>query len=168
MRTMALHFAIACSALIGAEPAGAATPADEAFASLKTLVGRWQGPTSGGRTLDIRYKLIANDSVLVETWRSASGPETMTVYHRDGPDLVATHYCAQGNQPRLRLAGITPAGRMHFVFRDATNLKSDDAAHLHEFWVEPGEAGTIKRSETYREKGEAGEESAVLRRTPAP
>ena len=166
MRTMALHFAIACSALIGAEPAGAATPADEAFASLKTLVGRWQGPTSGGRTLDIRYKLIANDSVLVETWRSASGPETMTVYHRDGPDLVATHYCAQGNQPRLRLATVDPSGRLHFVFRDATNLASPEKSHLHEFWIEQVDAGTMKRSETYREKGAAEEESAELTRSP--
>ena len=36
-----------------------------------------------------------------------SGRETMTVFHPDHDDLVLTHYCAQGNQPRLRVAELT-------------------------------------------------------------
>ncbi|QAY75106.1 hypothetical protein [Sphingosinicella sp. BN140058] len=134
------------------------------LAPLRALVGEWRGESSAGRTLRISYRLIANDTVLVESWRSPSGRETMTVYHQDGSDLVATHYCAQGNQPRLRLGADRRDHRWHFFFRDATNLSTPRASHLHEFWIEPLDAGTMRRSETYTADGERSEESAVLKR----
>ncbi|TFI57418.1 hypothetical protein E2493_15170 [Sphingomonas parva] len=167
MRTISLIVATAGCMLLAAAPAGAEGDADP-LAPLKPLVGRWQGISSSGRRLDISYRLIANDSVLVETWRSPSGRETMTVYHRDGARLLATHYCAQGNQPRLRLTRTERSGRMHFAFADATNLPSQASSHLHDFWIEPIDAQTLKRSETYRENGVAEEESALLTRNPAP
>lgn len=48
------------------------------------------------------YRSVSNGSALVETFTSSSGKETLSVYHHDGPALMLTHYCAQGNQVRLR------------------------------------------------------------------
>jgi hypothetical protein len=66
------------------------------------------------------------ESALVETWGVGSGRETMTVFHPDHADLVLTHYCAQGNQPRLR-AVTASADTVVFRFADATNLSPGQA-----------------------------------------
>lgn len=159
---MILAAALGCM-LVSASGSAAEVNADR-LAPLRALVGEWRGESSAGRTLRIRYRLIANDTVLVESWRSPSGRETMTVYHQDGGDLVATHYCAQGNQPRLRLGADRRDQRCHFLFKDATNLPAPRTSHLHEFWIEPIDAATIRRSETYTADGERSEESALLKR----
>lgn len=97
-------------------PFGALADEPAAFARLKTLVGEWDGDK-----FHVSFKLASNDSVLVETYRSASGKETLTVFHPDGARVIATHYCAQGNQPRLKL--VSSAGdRFVFEFLDGTNL----------------------------------------------
>jgi hypothetical protein len=73
------------------------------FAKLQTLVGEWEGKTEAGRVLKVSYRLTANNTVLVETWTLGPQRESLTLYHMDNESLIATHYCALGNQPRLRL-----------------------------------------------------------------
>jgi hypothetical protein len=85
-----------------AEESKALTPA-ETFEALKKLCGEWKGTTANGGAEKITYRLIAADTVLLEAWVLSSGREALTVYHRDGDDLIATHYCPRGNQPRLKL-----------------------------------------------------------------
>jgi hypothetical protein len=99
------HFLLGLVAAVAAcaSPASAqALRPDQAFQSLKALVGDWQGRTAAGRTFLVSYRLIANDSVLVESWTMSPTRTSMTVYHMDGDALIATHYCPQGNQPRLQ------------------------------------------------------------------
>ena len=57
---------------------------DQAFQALKAVVGDWQGRAESGRTFLVNYRLIANDSVLVETWTMSPTRNSMTVYHMDG------------------------------------------------------------------------------------
>lgn len=100
---------------------GPPTSADAAWTRLSAaLVGRWRATTAENRTIGAAYRTISKGSALVETFTSASGNETMTVMHRDGATLMATHYCAQGNQARLR-ATETTADRVVFEFVDVTN-----------------------------------------------
>ena len=68
----------------------------------RALAGRWQATTRENRTIVTSYRSVSNGSALVETFTSSSGKETLSVYHHDGPALMLTHYCAQGNQVRLR------------------------------------------------------------------
>lgn len=144
----------------------AAAPASD-FDRLTPLVGHWRGTGEGGRVIDIRYSLISNGSALVEDWTSPRGNRTMTAYYRDGRKVLATHFCAQGNQPRLALAP-TPGSRLRFTFRDATNL-ARGGSHLHDFWIEVRPDGTMRRAEIYRagDKTEA-EEMTLTRVTPSP
>ena len=107
MRLVARLLLIPLLALIVASASSAtAQPApyrpDQAFQALKSLVGAWQGRTEAGRTFLVSYRLTANDTVLVETWTMSPTRQSMTVYHMDGDGLIATHYCPQGNQPRLQ------------------------------------------------------------------
>src|SRR5262249_31971808 len=75
----------------------------------KALPGTWSMATSSGRDFHVAYKLISNASAIVEDWGVGSDHETETVFYPDHRDILLTHYCAQGNQPRLRAVEATPA-----------------------------------------------------------
>jgi len=48
--------------------------------------------------------------------------------------LRMTHYCAAGNQPRLKAGSIDLSKNLiRFDFVDITNLASPDAPHVHGF-----------------------------------
>jgi hypothetical protein len=58
----------------------------------------------------------------------ATVPSMTSVYHLDGSDLRLTHFCAAGNQPRLKATEIDGAlGTARFSFLDATNLQANPA-----------------------------------------
>lgn len=129
--------------------AAAKSPADQ-FALMKSWEGRWQVAETDA--LEIVFELTARGSVVVERWETRAGLHSMTIYHMDGDRLIATHYCPQGNQPRLEVAG-EYSGEIRFAFRDVTDLDSDES-HTHELWFTPGIDGAIRRSEIYtRESG---------------
>jgi hypothetical protein len=56
----------------------------------------------------------------------------VTMYHLDGPDLLLTHYCMLGNQPRMRAAPGGEVGKIEFQLVSCTNLKSKDDHHMHQ------------------------------------
>lgn len=129
--------------LIAAAIALAAVPA---FDSLRAIEGDWVAAAGNGRTVEVEYRSISNESVLVENWRSASGRGTMTVYFLDGETLLATHYCAQGNQPTLKLSNVGP-GRWEFRFMRATGVDPGEGV-LTRLVLERTEHG-LRRTETY-------------------
>jgi hypothetical protein len=106
----------------------AAAPAssETAFETFKSLQGKW-AIQSDGKTLSIEmhYEVGSKGSIVTEQF----GKELSVIY-RDGQDLVMTHFCNGGNQPRLRLKKSTPPGLLEFEMFDITNLKSPDAAHV--------------------------------------
>jgi len=59
----------------------------------------------------------------------------VTVYHADGPDLVLTHYCMEGNQPRMRAKAASGA-RFDFAFDGGTNIDPQRDRHMHSASVE--------------------------------
>jgi hypothetical protein len=141
---------------------------DQAFQRLRSLVGDWQGVTESGRQFLVSYRLTANDTVLVESWIMSPTRQSMTVYHMDGAALIATHYCPQANQPRLQYREESSNERLHFTFRDATNLPDPNLAHQHEFWIRFHADGTFARNETYVENGQADSETTTYARLPQP
>ena len=81
--------------------------------------------------------------------------QSMTVYTMDGDRLLATHYCPQGNAPRLRLEGIDASGAYRFEFVNGAHLQDPQGSHEHAFWLRIDAAGTITRGETYVRNGSA-------------
>lgn len=139
------------SLLVGLAVAAApvAQPVDLAFAAMKTLVGEWR-VADRQTSLRIRFSLTAGGSVVVENWERAGVPHSLTLYHRDGARLLATHYCAQGNQPRLRLLPGSSPTHLKFAFVDATNLEAGDA-HLVKLSFELIGPNELVRREVYRQ-----------------
>ncbi|MBX3189661.1 MAG: hypothetical protein KF819_21735 [Labilithrix sp.] len=106
------------------------TDTEKAWTALATsLPGRWTSTTASNKTITVSYRLVSNGSALVETFTTASGKETLSVYHRSGRELMLTHYCAQGNQARLK-ATEARDDRVVFDFLDATNV-SDEQGVMH-------------------------------------
>ena len=87
----------------------------------RLLPGTWRAQTAHGTRLDVSYKVVSNGSAILETYGVGGAHETVSVFYRDHGDLWLTHYCAQGNAPRLRASG---AGATDVVlgFVDATNV----------------------------------------------
>ena len=151
-----IHPLLLATAIIAPEPAAAS------FDSLKTFVGTWRAQRPGGRVVEIAYRQTAGGTVLTETWTLSPTRESVTVYHRDGRDLLATHYCPIGNQPRLRLASGDPR-RLRFAFKDATDLATGES-HLHAFGIDLLGPDRVVRTETYRENGKPATETLVFDR----
>jgi hypothetical protein len=108
---------------------GGAAANTAAWDKLKNLAGEWEGKTPDGKTVTVSYRLVSNESALVETL-SPPGEEMVTVYHIDGDSLMLTHYCAANNQPRMRATPSAGVKELTFKFVDATNLQSPSAGHM--------------------------------------
>jgi len=129
--------------------------AEDAFAQLTRMVGTWRVADKPDSSLRIRFYLTARGTVLVESWEVRGQPHSLTLYHRDSTALLATHYCPQGNQPRLALAGRDSSG-LHFVFRDATDLDLALESHQHDLWFDLVNPNRPVRGETYSSKDGLG------------
>lgn len=108
--------------------------AKAAFERLKKLSGDWEGHlmTPDGPAMSARFRLTAAGSVVEERLFPGTDHEMVSMYHLDGKDLVMTHYCAAGNQPRLRYdpAASGPT-ELSFDFTGGGNLNPDVDGHMH-------------------------------------
>ena len=146
-----------------AGPALAADPAPRA--RLKGLAGTWRrsdAPTSN--PFRIRYRLISADTALVEEFGDPARQPTQTVFHLDGDRLLATHYCAQGNQPRLRLRPGSSTEALVFEFLDATNLHSAADSHLVRLTLRWRDEDHLVREEVYAANGKEDVGTLLLER----
>jgi len=112
-----------------------------------TLPGRWHASVGGDKVVHVTYRMISNDSALLETFVTPSGKETATVYHLDGRGVMLTHYCAQGNQARLRATDAS-ASRISFAFADATNVRPEQDV-MHDLVLELG-GDSFEEASVYR------------------
>lgn len=145
-------------------PASLQNDASLAFERLSTLAGEWQGRNAQGNVIRVSYKLIANGHTLVESWDMGRGRTSMTVYHRDGDALLATHYCPLGNQPRLKLVPAVAPGLIAFAFLDATNLEPSSSEHVVSLRFELNARDRFARTEIYRNGASSAPSRIVFER----
>lgn len=167
MRVLVLLAALAAAAPLRADAPEAAadqssvgTPAPDAaaaLAALTRLAGTWRDAERPASPLRVHFYLVAGGTVLVEDWRRGDTPHSLTLYHRDGAALIATHYCPQGNQPRLELR--MADAQLQFGLRDVTDLDSGES-HQHALGFDLSNPSRPVRSETYR--GPDGDEADTL------
>lgn len=114
-------------------PAAADTASAEtkkAFALIKTLSGRWQGPflnpeTGKPVTMETSIRVTSRGNSVVHEMKGAGDPDEgtrkdhpVTMMYIDGANLLLTHYCDAGNRPRMS-ARISPDGKqVDFDFLD--------------------------------------------------
>lgn len=140
------------------------------FAALKKLVGDWEGVAVDGKPMLLTYRLISGGTALMES-NSVDDPNSpmITIYHPDGADLIATHYCPDGDQPRMRArVSSASATEIRFVLQDSTNswraggplmrgltLRMADSNHLVQEWqgMENGKPSTTVMKFTRKASG---------------
>jgi hypothetical protein len=107
--------------------------AAQRFAALKKLAGDWVAVGKDGKPTEqvfSSFRVTAAGTALHETVFPGSDHEMITIYHLDGDDLILTHYCTFGNQPRMRAEPDSDSRRIAFKFVSATNMKSSDEQHM--------------------------------------
>ncbi len=97
-----------------------------AFDALKKLVGTWTATGPDGKPMETQFRLTAGGSVLIETLFPGTPHEMVTMYHMDGSDLILTHYCMLGNQPRLKAVSAKDTKKLMFKSVGGTNMKMGD------------------------------------------
>lgn len=127
----------ACAAFALALPAPAAEPSPAskaAFERLKALAGAWEGKAGHGEQLgpaSVRWETISAGTAVMETLFPGTEHEMRSVYFLDRGELVLTHYCAMGNQPRMRLSPASTEKELVFDFAGGTNLDPAKDVHVH-------------------------------------
>ncbi len=96
------------------------------FERLKSLAGEWESvDEQGNRSLASVFAVTSGGSAVREVMFPGQPHEMTNMYHMDGSSIVATHYCAMGNQPRMRCRS-SDGSRFDFAFDSITNLASSD------------------------------------------
>ena len=119
-----------CAALAAAQAhATSVIAGNPQWEKVKSLIGEWEGygMESGQKTpIHISIRMTADGSAVMH-WMGAGTPhEMITMFHMDKSDLLATHYCAAHNQPRLRAVPSSKPGEVAFEFKDGTNILPGD------------------------------------------
>ena len=151
--------ALATAPLVGQDRKPQAKEAGKhaGFEQFKLLAGEWvgKGPGKDGRDVRILYKVTAGGSAVVETLFPGTDHEMVSIIHRDGSDLLLTHYCHLGNQPQMKASGQGDGSKVEFKFVRATNLKSEKAKHMHEATYTFVDRDTLRSEWTLYNEGKA-------------
>ena len=104
--------------------------AKQAFALIKTLAGRWQGPflnpeTGKPVTMEASFRVTSRGNSIVHEMKGAGDADDpakydhpVTMMYLDGANLILTHYCDAGNRPRMAARLSPDAKQVDFDFLD--------------------------------------------------
>src|SRR5437016_9174151 len=110
-------------------------PTSPGLDKMKKLAGTWLLADKDGKPTDqiaSIIKVTAGGSVVHETLFPGQPHEMISVYTVDGADLIMTHYCVLGNQPRMKADPKSSANQIVWRFAGGTNLDPKKDKHMHE------------------------------------
>ncbi len=153
---LVLAVVVAVPALAQQEKASVVQPSPE-WQKLSALVGEWAGvfEMPDGKKLDgtLEVRMTGDKSALMHLMERDTPHEMITMIHPDGKRILATHYCAAHNQPRMALVPSKSPNEVAFDFLDGTNIAPGDghmkgvifrfvdADHHEEEWTSADGAG---------------------------
>ena len=114
-----------------------AAEGEDIMSRLAALEGEWMLLDEQGEVTDVvgaSFRVTSAGSTLMERMfpDHPDGHEMLNVYHVDGDRLLMTHYCAAGNQPRLRALATDDESRLQWQMESITNLSAPGANHMHQ------------------------------------
>ena len=135
-------FALIAAALVVVAAAAAARPQQNQpavkmstvaqtpeWAQLQSLAGEWEGfaEIDGKKTpATVEVRVTGDGSALMHVMGRGTPHEMVTMIHPDGKRVLATHYCAAHNQPRMAMTKAPGANQVAFEFVDGTNIAAGD------------------------------------------
>src|SRR6266478_5998855 len=110
-------------------------PTNAGLEKMKKLAGTWLAADKDGKATDqiaSIIKVTAGGSAVHETLFPGQPHEMISVDTVDGADLIMTHYCVLGNQPRMKADPKSPANQIVWRFAGGANLDPKKDKHMHE------------------------------------
>ena len=151
-----------------AQTAAPASAAAQGLEKLKALEGEWidtEGVFGTKGAVAVTYRVTSGGHSVVETFPVNTPFEMVTVYHVDGKDLVLTHYCSGGTQPRMRSKGLN-GNALAFDFDGGANIDPAKTSHMHSAKIEFISADEIRATWVNWNEGKAdSDHQAVFRVT---
>jgi hypothetical protein len=129
-----LAAALACAVRADDKHHHAPAATNPGLEKMKTLVGTWVAADEHGKPTDqvvSVIKLTAGGSAIHETIFPGGEMEMVSLYTAEGPDLVMTHYCMLGNQPRMKAQAKATDKQLKFEFAGGGNLDPKKDKHMH-------------------------------------
>jgi hypothetical protein len=142
--------------VIGQSPAVPATRSATIFTQMKSLVGDWEAVQDGVPVKET-YTVSANGSALMAETHPTNGPAMITMFTVDGDHLIATHYCAAGNQPQM-VTGLPQDLQkgVTFTLVRVTGMKTPDDWHNTGVTIKLDDPNHMTQRWTYLYKGKTG------------
>ena len=141
-------------------PQGPAAPDDARFEFLKRLEGTWTGSSGHeGMTEGVfEFRVTAGGHAIEEREMVGTPMEMLTVYHMQGKELVATHYCMLGNQPRVTAEKKIVNDTLRFACNGKPgNARSHDDEHVHGWSMRIDDQGRLHYSGKLMKQGQLTE-----------
>jgi len=144
--------------------AGEDTPKAQAknaqLEQMKKLAGEWLVVGEDGKPttkIGATYRVTGGGSAVIETIFPGADEEMITMFYLDGNDLVLTHYCMLGNQPRMKADPKSAAGTISFKFDGGSNIDPSKDMHMHDAVFTFVDADHFKTAWTLWANGKAGD-----------
>ncbi len=105
------------------------------FELVKALAGTWQSSKQaldGQETITVEYAVTSRGTAVIERMFPGTPKEMVSIYTQDGHEMVMTHYCALGNQPRLKTSSPVTGNSIAMSYIDGTGMRSSQDKHMHE------------------------------------
>lgn len=133
------------------------------FEAIKQLEGTWRATTADGSvTGEIVYEVTSAGSAVRETMFPGHEHEMTNMYHLDGSSIVVTHYCAAGNQPRMRCTNPTSDTDIAFSLDSVSNLASPEAHYMGGLRLVRVNDSTVEQHWTSYDKGAPQPQQMVI------
>lgn len=111
------------------------SPLPMPFELVQELVGTWQGSRQvldGQETITVEYALTSRGTAVIERMFPGTPKEMVSIYTQDGHEMVMTHYCALGNQPRMKTSSPVTGNSITMSYIDGTGMRSLQDKHMHQ------------------------------------
>jgi len=147
-----------------ARPVAAASEAERAalIDRVKSLAGTWEADV-GGHKGETTISVSSGGSAVREIMAQGTPHEMTNMYHMDGSTLVMTHYCAMGNQPRMRArAGVAGGDAIRFESDGVTNLLPEHQGYMGSMTLTFIDENTVRQDWVHITNGKPGEPFSIL------
>ncbi len=158
------RYLLAALLVLQAATATAQNDASARFAQLQSLAGTWVGTGPNNLQLSVTYEIVSGGKAVMETRRPVGEPDMVTLFYLDGDVLMLTHFCSDGNQPRMR-ASDAEHDQLLFEFVDVTNLSDPHDGHMRGLLYIFDDADHLTQTWTWRQDGQEFPAAFALTRT---
>ncbi|MBX3358158.1 MAG: hypothetical protein KF745_07000 [Phycisphaeraceae bacterium] len=168
MKRTILSLAVISAAAIGlgmGEPDKQANKAPTRLDSMKKLAGTWEtddADKDGKPDGVCVFRVSSAGSAIVETMFPGTNHEMTNMYVMDGPDMLVTHYCAGGNQPRMKCAEQKDPKVFAFTFMDGTNLDPAKGNYMGGLTITMVDDDTITEEWTSFQNGKESPDKTIF------